>query len=73
MARSAGTVEHTDSISAEDKNSPNESLGNDIKQSDGTAPVMLELWEMRNTPLFPSLPGPLWPGVVATYRGLSKG
>ena len=25
---------------------------------------MLELWGMRSTPLLPSLPGPLWPGVV---------
>ena len=30
---------------------------------------MLELWEMRNTPLLPSLPGPLWPGVVAPDKG----
>ena len=26
---------------------------------------MLELWGMRSTPSVPSLPGPLWPGVVA--------
>ena len=26
---------------------------------------MLELWGMRGTPLFPSLPGPLWLRVVA--------
>ena len=26
---------------------------------------MLELWGMWSTPLLPSLPGPLWPGVVA--------
>ncbi len=26
---------------------------------------MLELWEMRSTPLLPSLPGPLWLRVVA--------
>ena len=30
---------------------------------------MLELWEMRSTPLLPSLPGPLWPGVVAPDKG----
>ena len=28
---------------------------------------MLELWWMRSTPLLPSLPGPLWPGVVAVF------
>ena len=41
------------------------------KQSDGEAPLMLELWEMRSTPLLPSLPGPLWHGVVAPDRVLS--
>ena len=35
------------------------------KQSDAEAPVMIELCEMPNIPLFPSIPGPLWPGVVA--------
>ena len=30
---------------------------------------MLELWEMRNTRLLPSLPGPLWSGVVAPDKG----
>ena len=34
---------------------------------------MLELWGMRNTPSWPSLPGPLWPGVVAPDRVLSIG
>ena len=34
---------------------------------------MLELWEMRSTPLLPSLPGPLKPGVVASHRVLSMG
>ena len=34
---------------------------------------MLELWEMRSTPSLPSLPGPLWPGVVALARVLSLG
>ena len=29
------------------------------KQFVGEAPVMLELWEMRSTPLLPLLPGPL--------------
>ena len=36
-----------------------------LKQSDGEVSVMLELWGMQSTPSLPSLPGPLWPGVVA--------
>ncbi len=28
---------------------------------------------MRSTPLLPSLPGPLWPGVVAPVRVLTMG
>ena len=38
---------------------PNEFPGYDTKQSDGDVPVILELWGIRNTPLLPSLPGPL--------------
>ena len=34
---------------------------------------MLELWGMQSTSLLPSLPGPLWPGVVAPDRVLSMG
>ena len=34
---------------------------------------MLELQGMRSTPLLPSLPGPLWPGVIALDRVLSMG
>ena len=45
----------------------------DTKQTDGEGPVMLELWGMRSTPSLPSLPGPLWPGVVAPDRVLSMG
>ena len=52
---------------------PNECPGNDTKQSDGEVPAMLELWGMRSTPSLPSLPGPLWPGVVAPDRALSMG
>ncbi len=44
-----------------------------LKQSDGEVPAMLELWGMRSTPSLPSLPGPLWPGVVAPDRALSMG
>ena len=43
------------------------------KQSDGEVPAMLELWGMRSTPSLPSLPGPLWPGVVAPDRALFMG
>ena len=48
---------------------PNECPGKDTKQSDGEAPLMLEFWEMWNTPSLPSLPGPLRPGVVAPDKG----
>ena len=34
---------------------------------------MLELWRMRSTPSLPSLPGPLWLGVVVYDRILSTG
>ena len=34
---------------------------------------MLELWGMWNTPSLPSLPGQLWPEVVAPDRVLSMG
>ena len=34
---------------------------------------MLELWGMRNTSSLPSLPRPLWLGVVAPDRVLSVG
>ena len=48
-----------------DKTPPKEYPGYDTKQSDDEVPVILELWRMRSTPLLPSLPGPLWPRVVA--------
>ena len=34
---------------------------------------MPEIWGMRSTPSLPSLPGPLWPGVVAPDRVLAMG
>ena len=40
----------------------------DTKQSDGEVPVILELWGMGSDPLLPSLPGQLWPGVLAPDR-----
>ena len=52
---------------------PNECPVYDTKQSDDKAPVMLELWRMQNTPLLPSLPGPLWLKVVSPDRVLSMG
>ena len=45
----------------------------DTKQSDGEVPVMLELWGMWSIPSFPSLPVPLWSGVVGADRVLSRG
>ena len=47
--------------------------GYDTKQCNSEVPVMLELWEMRSTPLLPSLSGPLLPRVVAPDRVLSMG
>ena len=49
------------------KTSSNEYPGYDTKQSDGEAPVMLELWGMQNTPSLPLLPVPLWLRVVTSY------
>ena len=48
---------------------PNECPGYDTKQSDDEVPVMLVIWGMRCSPLLPSLPAPLWPGVVAPGKG----
>ena len=66
-------VEYTDCISAEGvrPHLSHECLRYDTKQSDGEAPVMLELW--GSTPLLPSLPGPIWTGVVVPDRVLSMG
>ena len=52
---------------------PSKYPGSDTKQSNGEAPVMLEFWRMWITPSLPSLPYPLWPGVVAPDRILSMG
>ena len=45
----------------------------DTKQFDGKVSVMLELWEMQSNPTLASLPGPLWPRVVAPNRILTIG
>ena len=65
FAQLAGAVEYTDCFSAEGKKTPDECLTYDIKQSDGEASILLEIWRMWCTPLLPSFPGPPWPGVVA--------
>ena len=52
---------------------PNKCPEYDTKQSDGEAPVILELWRMQSTPSLPLLPGPLWLGVVTLERVLSMG
>ena len=60
-AKSAGSVEYTDCIFYDGiRPLPKEDPGYDTKQSDGKAPVMLELWGMQSTPSLPLLPGPLW-------------
>ena len=51
VAQSAEAVEYTGRISAEGLDSQNMCPGYLIKQSDGKAPVNLELWGMR-TPLY---------------------
>ena len=51
----------------------NECPGYNTKQSDGELWVMLELSVLRSTPSLPSLPGPLWPGVVAPDKGPING
>ncbi len=52
---------------------PNDCPGYDTKQSDSEVPIMLEPWGMRSTSSLTSLPGPLWPGVVAPDRALCMG
>ena len=72
FVQSAGGVEYTNCTSAEEY-PPNECPRYDTKQFDGEVPVMLELWGMLSTPLLPSLPGSLWPGVVAPDRAPTNG
>ena len=67
MAQLAWAVEYIDCISF------NAWPGYDTKQSDGEAPVMLELWGIRSTPLLPLFPGSLRPRVVAPDKVLSMG
>ena len=65
LTLSAGAVEYIDCNSVEEYNPPNECPGYGTKQSDSEFPVM---WSASS---WPSLPGPLWPGVVAPDRVLS--
>ena len=66
IAKSAGAVEYTDCFSVRPLNKcPDMALNNLM--------VMLELWGMQSTPSLSSLPGPLWPGMVALDRVLSMG
>ena len=71
LAQSAGTVEYTSLQRG--TTPPTSVLDMTLKKSDGVAPVMPEIWEMRSTSLLPSLPGPLCPGVVASDRVLAIG
>ncbi len=66
--QSAGAAEYIVCFSAE-----NVCPEYDAKQFDGEVPVMLKLWGMWSTPSLPSLPGPLWPGVVVPDRIISMG
>ena len=45
----------------------------DTKQSYVEVPVMLELWGMWSTVSLSSLPGPLWPGMVAPDKVVFMG
>ena len=55
------------------KKTSNDCPGNDTKTNNGEVPVMLELWEMRSTPLFLSLPDQLWSEVVVPHGIQSMG
>ena len=43
-------------------------LWHNTKQTDGEAPVILDLLGIMSTPSLPLLPGLLWPSVVAPDR-----
>ena len=55
MDCSVGAVEYANQISEEGENSAKVCLIYVIKQSDGEASVMLEIWRMHSTPAWPSL------------------
>ena len=66
-------AEYTDWISAKKEGSPNECLDYDTEQSYGLASVMLGLCGMQRTLSLPSLPAPIWPGMVEPDRIQSMG
>ena len=53
------------------KTFPTSVLNYEIKQCDGEASIIPELWRMQRTILLPSLSGQLWPKVVESHRFLS--
>ena len=71
LAQLTRAVEYTDCIFAVGYEPllPNEHPVYDTKQSDDKVPVILELWGMWSTSSLPSLPGPLWSGMVAPDIG----
>ena len=62
---SGGAAEYTNYISEEGSVSSNAGPEYNTKQSDGVASTMLKLCGMKIIRSLPSLPGPLWTGVVA--------
>ena len=52
---------------------PNECPVYNTRQSDDKAPVMQQFWGLWSTPSLPSLPGQLWPRVLAPGRVLLLG
>ena len=68
-----GLLNTPTSSSQKGKSLQNECPVYNTKHTDSEVPVMLELWRMQSTPPLPSVPGPLWPGVVAPDRVLSMG
>ena len=59
LTQTAGAVEYTDFISAEEYDFPNKFPRYDTKQSDSEASVMLERWGMWSTPSLSFFSGPL--------------
>ena len=71
QASSTGAAEYTNCISAGAVRPHNECSVYDTKQSDGEAPIMLELWGMQSTPLLQLLPDPLfleWYHLIVSYQ-----
>ena len=59
LVQSAGGAEYTYCICAEEYDTYSEFPVNDTKQSNGEAPVTLELWEVWSTPSLLAFPGQL--------------